>query len=1025
MRTTEFLNPRRKLVEEVADWLCGTGAYAGRGRVRTSPEGARTLDHVAVVVPTAQSGRNLRLAVARRFPGRGVVPPRVVQPMQLVRPADETLREATPVEVAAAFLKFLETRPRRHVEKRGGRDALVVDEWTHLFRGEAFQDREAAFSLLDQLLDIWRVLCGGGLLMRDVPANADARKVLEAALGDEVARWQELGALEAAFFAFLEARGLRHPAARVHLAKTRAAAVAVGIEEVVLPALADPVAVLYDVLRQQRDALKVSVLLHCAREEAGRFDAWGRPRVDGWTGRARPVVEGLAEADIVCAANGADLAKRLVADFPPARSAAALPSLALCDGELFPELSAAFLNAGYVVHNPECHRLAASSLGRLVRDLLAAWTPAACGVDWDVFVAVLRADDVLSALKRLGLVESRAAVLEGLDIFQNRRLPRFAADAMEAPSVEARPSERPKVAAFAAAARAVLSWLAEARETGSPADFVRAFLKRTFGERRLTGAAGEEELRAAAACVRDVLDGLSSEPVRALGLGARDLQALARRALEAATYALEPAATDAVKTEGWLELGWSEGDRIALAGLHEGAVPDAVVGHAFLPDALREALGLVSNAARLARDTWLLRELVDSHAPRAVRAYVARTTDAGDICRPSRLLFLCDDARHAARVEYLFGDLGASSSATPPRELAARWRLRLPDAVPLPHGRLTASALETYLSAPFVYLLRYGLGMEAFEEKRELGFDDFGALLHKVLERYANEQFDASEAGRDQLSDEAAIRARIGEIADGVFARFGAPLTANLRLQLEAARGRLEAFAKVQATWAADGWRVGARAERTFQIKPFADLDVEVRGSVDRIDCRVGPDGRKEFRLVDYKTWDDASQAASHVRARSAEQIAFADRLGLPTTPPDAAGVRTRLLTVQLPLYGRCLEVDDPGTFAGRIVDYCYLVLGADAENVKPYGSALPFGGRKPPAQAVKLLELRELALETARTAMRRITENVFWPPRAAAGCALHDFAGLVLLSPERDQGEGEGRSAWLKAQEAKLEALA
>lgn len=1021
--TTEFLDPKRKLVDEVADWLCGTGPFAGRGRVRRTAEGAPSLDHVTVVVPTAQSGRNLRLAVARRFPGGGVIPPRVVQPMRLVKPADETLREATSAEVAAAFLKFLETRPRRHEAQHDGARTLVLDEWTHLFRGEAFEDREAAFSLLDQLLDIWRVLCGGGLLMREVATHEGARPVLEAALGDEVARWQELGELETAFFAFLEARGLRHPAANVHLAKTRAAALPDEVEEVVLPALADPVAVLCDVLRQQRETLKVTVLLHCDRADAGRFDDWGRPKTDAWTGRNRPRLAGLTEADIVRAANGSDLAKRLAADFPSVQSGKALPSLALCDAELFPEISAAFLNEGYVVHNPESHRLAVSSLGRLVRDLLSLWQPTAHGVGWESFVSVLRADDVLAALRAEGLIGSREDVLAGLDAFQNRYLPRFVTDDLAVPPVETRSGERAVLEAFKAAARAVLGWLADARQTGTLVGFVRSFLVRTFGRRPLTGAGGEEEFRAAAACVWTALDDLSSETVQALGLAPRDRLALARRQLEAATYALEPASPDAVKTEGWLELVWSEGDRLALAGLHEGAVPDSVVGHAFLPNALREALGLTSNAMRLARDSWLLQELVASHAPHAVRAYVARTTDAGDVCRPSRLLFLCDDAQYAARAECLFGDLG-ESSVTPPRTVSPRWRLRLPDAAPLPHGRLSASAIEEYLKSPFAYLLKFGLGMEPVKEKRELGYDDFGSLVHKVLEAYANEQFAASEAGGAQLADEAAIRARLAAIADDAFAQYGTCLTANLRLQLEAVKGRLEAFARVQATWAADGWRVGARPELKFRVRPFADLDVEVTGSVDRVDCRAGADGAKEYRIIDYKTWDDVRKAASHVRTSAPEQIAFADRLKLPTTPPDAKGARTRLLAIQLPLYGRCLEASDPATFRGRIVDFCYLVLGEDAENVKPYGSALPFGGKNPSGNTVRLMELRELALETARTAIRRILANVFWPPCATEGQALHEFDALVTLSPERDQGEGEAKSAWLKAQEAKLEAL-
>jgi len=55
-QAVEFLNPRRKLVDEVVDWLCG--------KVVTDAVGVRSLAHLMVVVPTAQSGRNLRLCLA-------------------------------------------------------------------------------------------------------------------------------------------------------------------------------------------------------------------------------------------------------------------------------------------------------------------------------------------------------------------------------------------------------------------------------------------------------------------------------------------------------------------------------------------------------------------------------------------------------------------------------------------------------------------------------------------------------------------------------------------------------------------------------------------------------------------------------------------------------------------------------------------------------------------------------------------------------------------------------------------------
>ena len=96
-----FLAPERKLVDEVADWLCGSGGCGGH--VVESPSGAKSLSHVLVIVPTAQSGRRLRLALAKRAAGNGwggLVPPHVMMTSSLLEGgAENTASEA--VEIAA------------------------------------------------------------------------------------------------------------------------------------------------------------------------------------------------------------------------------------------------------------------------------------------------------------------------------------------------------------------------------------------------------------------------------------------------------------------------------------------------------------------------------------------------------------------------------------------------------------------------------------------------------------------------------------------------------------------------------------------------------------------------------------------------------------------------------------------------------------------------------------------------------------------------------------------------------------
>jgi len=1023
--TREFLNPRRKLVDEVVDWLLA--------RIETDASGARTLAHVMAIVPTAQAGRTLRLQLARavsaRFDGAGVLPPQVVLPMGVIAPQDESLQTATPVQLRAAFLKFVATRPKRHLE--GGR--IVLDEWDSLFSAAYVTDVRSHLSFLDQLSDIWRILAGGGCLMADVAESPAAREVLQQAAGEDERRWLELGSFERAFFDFLHGLGLRHQAEAIKLAKTQAKALPPEVREVVLPALADPVAVVYDVLRQQRDGVKVTVLLHAAADEADRFDEWGRPTVAGWTGRRAPVLDAIRNEDVVRAGTDTELVKLVAADFPPADGDLAVPALGLCDEALFPELSAAFLNAGYELHNPELHLLASSSLGRLAETLVDVYAARKTGFPWESFSTLLHLDDVLQALldARSGEADGvrlrRRDVLCGLDIVRNTFLPQVVPTDFAFDESRLKTHEKDAFAAVRTVGQRLLATVGEvllsARDV---ADFVREMCARLYARRDLSGR--EREFVAALQLLRDVLGQFGDERLESLALNEGARIGLLRKTLAEAAYSLEPEAANVLRTEGWLELVWSAADKIALVGFNEGAVPDPVVGHAFLPDSLRRALSLTTNDQRLARDAYLLSDLLAARSAEkgAVRAYFAQANAAGDIHRPSRLLFLVPDEALAVRVRALFGEL-PPGLPLPGRTLSAAWRPRLPDAVPVPktskefpEGRLSASAIDTWLKCPFSYLLKYGLGMDRVKEKTELEANDFGTVVHLALELYAREQLARTAAGLGQLHAEEDIARSLTSILATVRKGFGGNSSVSLRLQLDAAEERLKCFARIQAQWAEEGWQVAESPEFGFTARPFAGetlCDVPVKGMIDRIDWKDGVG----YRLIDYKTWDRKSGAEGRLLKGGAEQLEHARRLGLPVVGAES-GKGRRFLTVQLPLYGRCLERFDPPKFAGRIADYCYLLLGETPDDTVVLGSAFDQGAFE--ARRTKKARLSDLvndALNTARVAIRRIRENVFWPAGPSEEWRW-DLKDVLSVSPERDFPVG---TAWRDAQEAKLAQIA
>ena len=69
----------KKPIDEIVDRLAD--------EVRSDPSGAKSLAHLLVIVPTAQSGRRLRLKLAERM--GAVIPPEIRLPQQLLETREE------------------------------------------------------------------------------------------------------------------------------------------------------------------------------------------------------------------------------------------------------------------------------------------------------------------------------------------------------------------------------------------------------------------------------------------------------------------------------------------------------------------------------------------------------------------------------------------------------------------------------------------------------------------------------------------------------------------------------------------------------------------------------------------------------------------------------------------------------------------------------------------------------------------------------------------------------------------------
>jgi len=916
------------LVHAVTDWLLT--------QARVTPGNVCAFDHLLVVTPTRQAGRRLRLALAERT--GGCIPPHICLPHHLITPAHEpTFPTATQTE-SMGILADLLTR-------------LDLADFPDLFPTKGHPPKQTlpwALNVSRQLHDLWRILQENALTTNDV-----ATRVGYLLHGDdldtEIRRWQDLARLEALFFSAI-ARLRLTPIALARQQATHHPVTPEGIEQIILPALADAQPALYTALSKLPSTITVTVLIHADASDGARFDVWGRPEPAQWTGANAPQLP-LTDAQITLAPDSPEQARQAAERYASRAAAQATPpALGMADDTLFNELQCAFLSRGVTLHNPAAYPVAASSLGRLIR-LVGQLTT---GQSFTTLSAFLREADVqrwADTLFQTDASFSYADALKELDSLQNKHLPQTLADA------RLHSKDVPEFRRVNRVLEQLDLLLAPSAATYS--ERLLAILNTLFTARTVhSGVPGDRELIAAASAVRTLLDETSSSVLRT-ALDSDQIIQLFTASLATTTYQLEHDIPQTVSTEGWLELQWNPSPELIITGFNEGVVPDAVVGHAFLPDRLRQGLGLTSNARRLARDTYLLQSLLLVRVPGSAHLFLERVSATKDMRKPSRLLFLCDDPTFVTRAKTLFAE-AENVPAGNPRTLPTAWRLNLPLPPPAP-DTLRVTAFKDYLTCPFTFYLRNVLKMKPQDDRmKELDALAFGSLFHQALDAFAKSPH------RDS-GDPATIQAFFEDyVWHTLHTLFGKSLTAVLHLQGTAACERLSFAAQEQARLIAQGWRIHA----TEQTATLGGLGVIIRGRIDRIDRH---EASGAYRILDYKTWsrlgDNALDRFSSAKRATVES---AQANGFPTfTHPFEDNKKTRVWTdLQLPLYLLMAKATSL-TPSNATIECGYFVLGDNAADTL--------------VKAWDFSALCESAEEAARHVVRRIQAGIFWPPQAIA----------------------------------------
>ena len=916
----KYFEWNQPLLTSAVDWL-----------LADTPAGVADLRDQLLLLPTRQAGRRLREALAWEMHERGgaLFPPMTATPWHLVRPAEESASElsclwqweCTLEQADLRKLKILFPQPPAKPDSSWRRQMARL---LHALRG---------------------TLAEGGLDFAEVAEGGHCP--------EEAGRWQDLMKLEAAYRKLLGQHVDLHDAKR---AAAERPALPKNIRRVAVMGVPDlPVVVQQALEKLLADGVPVEVMVFGPADGGELFDAWGRPLPEHWADRELPMTEGQLIARLDEAGQAAEIADRLgvYQDNRPAHV-----SVGAADPAVTPSLERALTEAGIAFYNPHGQPLRHAPLFVFLKTLQSVLQqPTFAHAE-----ALLRLPDAWGWARGAVKDFSPTIVLRGLDILRQEHLPANLADAANFHFSD-KDYHGSRVLARDTL-KALETELARIEKTPL-SDGLAGFLKVAFADRQFTEGREEDgaDLETAAQFMARLAEwetvlGDGSRPSAAAALSLL-LEVIGREAV----HSERP--PDAVDIQGWLELAWDDAPHLIVAGANEGLLPESIHGDCFLPEGLRERLGLRSNGDRFARDAWLLELLLQTRAESGrVEILLGQQRANGDPLKPSRLLFRCADDDLPARVEHLFEALPPGGQ---PPAWSASWQLRLGELLPV--EKVGVTAIGNYLDCPYRFYLRQVLRMEEPDlELRELDARGFGSLVHDVLD-----EFGKDTKARKVKDPDAIQRFFVAELNRQMEQRFGRRPSLPLRVQAMTAERRLYQAALVQARSRAEGWEI-VRSEDQFK----KELDgLLISG---RIDCVEENKKTGAVRVLDFKTSNTAEEpAVMHWKRMPREHDEESVR---PYARFDLEGKEQRWTNLQLPLYAWALEAE-----LGPDVTVGYFNLPAIGTDT---GIALlePFDKN-----------LRQSALDCARGVVADLKAQRFWPP--APRVKYDDFEGILFGQPK------------------------
>jgi len=914
--------------------------------------GPTDLGDVLIISPTLNAGRRLREVMTLDCAGLGSV----LLSVSIVTPHHFFSLDIPDMKIAGGTMsRLIWTRTLGSVN---------VTEYRHLFPGSTIRGDTDKF--------VW-ALNTGEILERLRQELADGGYSIGNVLEkhgenlEERDRWENLAALEKLYLAELKKAGFED-SCTAKINRALSPEVDPAVRRIIVAGVPDPSMLAVRALEKLSAGREIEILVYAPESQRDNFDEWGRPIPEKWSKMNVdiPAFSSNVFMEISPADQSTRVREILAAEksFGPLDIVVGVPDTTT-KNFLQKDLQTLNLPA----FDPSDIVFSSHSLGRLVE----------CAVNllqspvYETVAALIRHPDFLLYLEKK-LNTTGNDLLSQLDQFQNFYLPPNFRRMLEhfAGNPKGTHDRHYDFTVLGAALKVVSDHIG-AFGKDSFENTWRAFLKAVYEDRRVgSETAADREFTAAAGVLEETLREFRDLPEDGREFDNTRLSTVFLRRLGEQQFHRERT-NEIVDLQGWLELPWSDAPCLLVTGMNEEFVPGGSMSDAFLPDSLREKLGMRSDLARFGRDVYLMQALIEPRRKKGRTCFMAgKCSMNGDPLKPSRLLFRCPDDQLPQRAKMFF-DKKKNVLPHPPAELifklnparAGRSDLIITD------RQINVTALAGYLQCPFRFYLSQVLGMEELRDDK-MGLDslDFGSIVHAVLEEMGRHQELWACEDSSELGKALEVLAR-----KYTAARYGLPLPLAVQLSLESAVQRMNAAARHQVELVREGWRIIAVEQKKakFKYRGF-----EITGKIDRVD-RNEKDGR--IRIIDYKTSDKAEAPwEAHMKRRDGSAAEY-NRFLLQTKRGTS---EYKWVNLQLPAYH--LIYTEKEKFESNIeLAYFNLPKAVSATGISTW---VGFG---PGAM--------ESALICLNGVLDGIGSGVFWPPSETV--KYEDFERLFIHEPE------------------------